>query len=91
MSPTPHHFSPPPSPKTVLADLVRLALLGVLILETRDPNLEELRDFYRADPILPTFFPIGLDRDNILVLLMSKLHMEIHFRFLNVNLLLLDG
>ena len=57
---------PPASPKTVLADLARLALLGVLILDTGDPNLEELKDFCRAEPIFPTFLPIGLLRDSML-------------------------
>jgi hypothetical protein len=56
----------PPSPNTVLADLARLALLGVLMLDTGDPNLEELRDFCKAEPILPTFLPIGLLKDNML-------------------------
>ena len=45
----------------MLADLARLAELGVLILPIGDPNLELDRLLWRAEPILLTLL-----RDNML-------------------------
>ena len=54
------------SPKTVEADLARLALLGVLLLPMGDPNLELDMDFCRAVPILLTLLSDNmLEREDI--------------------------
>jgi len=65
----PEPFSSSFSPKTVLADLARDALLGVRKLPA-GLNLATLRDFWRAEPIFSTLFPRGVasivEREEIL-------------------------
>ena len=62
-------FSSSFSPKTVLADLAKDALLGVRRLPA-GLNLATLRDFWRAEPIFSTLFPRGVasivEREEIL-------------------------
>ena len=55
----PDPFSSSFSPKTVLADLAREALLGVRILPA-GLNLATLKDFWRAEPIFSTLLPSGV-------------------------------